>query len=393
MGKTQFIWDPLSDNVLQEKDEFGTTQVTYSNEPDQFGNLISQRRGGETSYYHFDGLGSTRELTDSSENVTDTNIYDAWGVDVASSGSTVNPYKWVGEYGYAFDHSLTQYYVRARSFEPPLARWLSVDPLGELFEGASSYVYGSNLPTFLIDPAGLAPTHVSGPWIDVISWLEKCAGGNSLINAVANPAPPDSFKPCQGATTTVGAFTVKREFRNHHSMHVRLCCEDGVPVETKTTQSIVQNVGYTPLRILPGGWKFEKGEKGVSKVTESINGACYTVTSKVRFRVNWKENVGQATINWKLFPWAWSQIEYTICCDGNVFVGIGGSYIPSQTMYVNGCKDVGYSMCNTPGGVAKASKKFIGTGGGKDAPGTQVFAPENLVAPEDAENEGNCGCQ
>ena len=44
MTKTQFIWDPLSDNVLQEKDELGATQATYTNEPGEFGNLVSQNR-------------------------------------------------------------------------------------------------------------------------------------------------------------------------------------------------------------------------------------------------------------------------------------------------------------------------------------------------------------
>jgi hypothetical protein len=44
-----------------------------------------------TSYYHYDGLGSTRQLTDSQENVTDTYTYDAWGESVAQEGTTPNP--------------------------------------------------------------------------------------------------------------------------------------------------------------------------------------------------------------------------------------------------------------------------------------------------------------
>jgi hypothetical protein len=81
MAKTRYVWDPVSDNVLQEKDgAAGATQVTYTNEPVPFGPLRSERRGSVTRQYHFDALGSTRVLTDDSQTVTDTFAYDAWGL-------------------------------------------------------------------------------------------------------------------------------------------------------------------------------------------------------------------------------------------------------------------------------------------------------------------------
>jgi hypothetical protein len=63
---TKFIWD--RQDVLMETDGIGTTQAVYTGTPDMYGSLISQRRASNTSYYSFDSLGSTSELTNGSEN-------------------------------------------------------------------------------------------------------------------------------------------------------------------------------------------------------------------------------------------------------------------------------------------------------------------------------------
>ncbi len=76
---TNFVWNPVDDCIISEVDETGAVQAVYTNEPQQYGGVISQRRGTTTSTYHADALGSTRFLTDSSGNVTDTYLNDAWG--------------------------------------------------------------------------------------------------------------------------------------------------------------------------------------------------------------------------------------------------------------------------------------------------------------------------
>lgn len=77
MAKTQSVWGRPDDNVLQEKDDLGATQATYTNEPDEFASLVSYNYNDTPCYYHFDAIGSTRELTDSSESVTNANMFDA----------------------------------------------------------------------------------------------------------------------------------------------------------------------------------------------------------------------------------------------------------------------------------------------------------------------------
>ena len=167
MAVTEYIWDVESDNVLQETDDLGATTATYTNEPDEFGGLVSQNRGGAESYYHFDALGSTRELTDDTETVTDTNMYDAWGVDVASSGTTENPFRWVGRLGYHFDEGTGEYYVRARRYESLIARWRSKDPIGLGGHDANLYRYVDGTPADASDASGLA--------VDTDFWICSCS--------------------------------------------------------------------------------------------------------------------------------------------------------------------------------------------------------------------------
>ena len=148
---TNFVWNPVDDCIISELDGTGAVQAVYTNEPQQYGGVISQRRGTTTSTYHYDALGSTRFLTDSAGNVTDTYLNDAWGNNVASTGTTVNPFKWAGKYSYYTDGGTGQVYVRARMYQPTVARWMSVDPL---FHELLRYKYGRLNPVLMMDPSG-----------------------------------------------------------------------------------------------------------------------------------------------------------------------------------------------------------------------------------------------
>lgn len=157
MPITKYIWDPVSDNVLMETDENDVTTAVYTHEPGEFGRLISQRRGNKTSYYHYDAQGSTRALTDSTQTVTDTYIHTAFGESVATTGTTINPFRYVGERGYYFDPEIEDYYVRERIYQPTMARWTAVDPLSLLLTALQYYKYAHNNPNSFNDPSGEKP--------------------------------------------------------------------------------------------------------------------------------------------------------------------------------------------------------------------------------------------
>ncbi len=116
--------------------------------------LISQKRGTTTSYYHVDGLGSTRALSDSAGRVTDGYTFDAFGVLVFSSGSTENRHLFTGE---VRDPATGLDYLRARHLDPSLGRFLSRDVVDGFQESPLSlnkYIYAHADPVNGMDPSG-----------------------------------------------------------------------------------------------------------------------------------------------------------------------------------------------------------------------------------------------
>ncbi|WP_417850320.1 RHS repeat domain-containing protein [Thalassoglobus sp.] len=158
-GTKKFIWD--DQNYLAESDENDDINVVYTNEPNYYGNLVSQyRKSGAVwtpSYYHYEALGSTRELTDNSEAVTDNYIYDAWGYVISSSGTTIIPFQFTGNVGYHFDVDTEIQYIRARTYLASIARWGAVDLLWREQSTINPYLFGSNSPVMQIDPSGFLP--------------------------------------------------------------------------------------------------------------------------------------------------------------------------------------------------------------------------------------------
>ncbi|MCL4202817.1 MAG: hypothetical protein KJ000_09990 [Pirellulaceae bacterium] len=199
---TKFLWDV--NNYLAETDADDDIQAVYTNEPQPYGNLISQYRKGPTiwlpSYYQYDALGATRVLTNDAGDMTDTYLYDAWGNELAVTGTTVTPFGWVGQVGYYWDEGTGTFYIRARVYEPVTGRWMSQDPLfypvanalagfgthtvwanlrynrNRYYVGSADSVnlrqYAGDNPLVLSDPTGLAAVKLAYPV--VCTWCRKC---------------------------------------------------------------------------------------------------------------------------------------------------------------------------------------------------------------------------
>ena len=69
----------------------------------------------QTRYYHADGLGSIRRLTDETGNITDGYTYSAFGELLAHTGSDPQPYAFTGE---PLDPNSGSQYHRARWMDP-----------------------------------------------------------------------------------------------------------------------------------------------------------------------------------------------------------------------------------------------------------------------------------
>ena len=107
-------------------------QVVYTLEPMAFGNLISQSRGAADSFYLFNALGSTTQLTDSATIVTDSFLYDSFGNTISSSGWTTSSFKYIGRTGYYLDTDLPSLFLRARYYLPRTGMFLSRDLLASM---------------------------------------------------------------------------------------------------------------------------------------------------------------------------------------------------------------------------------------------------------------------
>lgn len=182
--ETRFLLDknrPYA-QVLEEYTPGGIIKVSYV-----YGNdLISQDREGEKSFYHYDGLGSTRALSNSLGLATDGYIYDAFGQLISSSGSTQNLYLFAGEQR---DANLGLDYLRARYLNPSTGRFVSRDS----FEGFQNnpfslhrYLYANANPINKIDPSGNFSVGSVMAGISVQTVLTTLAVANLLQTTAAS---------------------------------------------------------------------------------------------------------------------------------------------------------------------------------------------------------------
>jgi RHS repeat-associated protein len=155
---TNYLYD--GPDIIEEVDNSGNLLATYSKGPG-IDETLAAVRSGATWYYEADGLGSVTSLTNSVGTLTDTYAYDSHGKLTASTGSTVNPFRYAGR---EFDSETGLYYYRNRYYDSSIGRFLSEDPLE--FEGgdANLYRYVGNSPVTYIDPDGLGilPSDLSG---------------------------------------------------------------------------------------------------------------------------------------------------------------------------------------------------------------------------------------
>lgn len=196
---TKFVWDSVADAYVAELDGSDVVIATYTNEPQYFGGVLTQRRNAVTTILHADVLGTTRVITSSTEAVTGLYLFDAWGTEITSSTSIVIPFTWVGFYGYYEDFETGMLYVRARTYSSVIALWTSADPLGPLI-APKLYSICWNAPSVHVDPSGLSPQPHQ-----IVSAVSACT--DTLLNA-AHIALIQNSTLAQPIKELIGAFPV-----------------------------------------------------------------------------------------------------------------------------------------------------------------------------------------
>ena len=99
------------------------------------------------TYFSYDGLGSTTDLTDENADVIATWSYDVFGAVRASTGSSDQVFRFTGEQE---DADTGLYFLRARYMDPESGRFISRDPI----ELPQRYAYAGSNPVNYVDPDG-----------------------------------------------------------------------------------------------------------------------------------------------------------------------------------------------------------------------------------------------
>jgi RHS repeat-associated protein len=176
--------------VLEEYSANGAVQVSYV-----YGNrLISEKQGGGRTFYHVDGLGSTRSLSDTTGNVVSTYNYEAFGELLNSTGGVSNKYLFAGE---QYDSNLGDYYLRQRYYDTQAGRFSRSDTYeGRLGEPLTlhKYIYTHDNPVNGTDPSGLFTSQEISAVTSILSTLAAAAlagipGGSTPIGSVIELSP------------------------------------------------------------------------------------------------------------------------------------------------------------------------------------------------------------
>ncbi|WP_377479990.1 MAG: polymorphic toxin-type HINT domain-containing protein [Microcoleus anatoxicus] len=136
--------------VLMEYDAAGQVTADYTHGL----GLVSAVRNNREGFYHTDGIGSTRAITDSVGLITDRYTYDAFGGLLNQTGTFGNSFQFAGEQR---DGSTGLDYMRARYYDPSLGRFISKDAFSGFLSDPYSqhdYQYAHANPVRFTDPTG-----------------------------------------------------------------------------------------------------------------------------------------------------------------------------------------------------------------------------------------------
>jgi len=265
---TNYVVDKNRDyaQVLNELDSSSTPTVSYVY--------------GDDLIFLYDGLGSTRALTDETGTITDTYDYSAYGTEIDSTGITENSYRYTGE---QFDANLNQVYLRARYYDPSIGRFTQQDT----FQGWENdpvtlhkYIYANADPANNIDPSGKFSLGGLMSAINVASTLVTTAQTSySLFQIASGDEDAPTAKQIgsailfnmmgAGAGKVIGLFG--KRFADHfrRSGCSRNSFTAGTPVHTKDGLKSIEDI---VIGDFVWATNAETDEKELKSVTHLIQG-------------------------------------------------------------------------------------------------------------------------
>lgn len=159
-AETDLVIDPTAlGNLVGEYDRSGVLLARYSH---GLGLVARVDDSSTATFYSFDAIGNTSELTDTNAVPVNTYSYDPFGTAIVDGGLPQSPFEFGGELGVMRDGGHSQF-MRARSHLPSIGRFGSQDPLGLVGGQVNLQAYCFNAPTQLVDPTGMIWTFGGTP--------------------------------------------------------------------------------------------------------------------------------------------------------------------------------------------------------------------------------------
>ena len=168
----QFIFNENKE-VIAEETEGNITRLIRSSD------LWARESEPEKTWYHYasDEQGSTIFITDAEGEVKNRYIYDAFGNTIEAEEQIPNRYQYTGQ---QLDPITQQYYLRARFYNPAIARFTQEDEYHG--DGLNLYAYCANDPVDYYDPSGYYKNPVGETiggiskkdWEAYLNDIEKC---------------------------------------------------------------------------------------------------------------------------------------------------------------------------------------------------------------------------
>ena len=155
--------------VITEEDEAGA-HIRYIRGHE----LLASDSAHARTYYHYacDEMGSITDITDCDGTVLNHYAYDAFGNRTVEEETVENRFGFAGE---ILDAVTGQYYLRARFYNPVIARFLSEDTY--YGDGLNLYAYCHNNPVGYVDPSGHASKVISSSDPNVMDIISRTTDG------------------------------------------------------------------------------------------------------------------------------------------------------------------------------------------------------------------------
>ncbi|KJU84001.1 YD repeat-containing protein [Candidatus Magnetobacterium bavaricum] len=140
--------------VLNERNASNSVTREYTwglNMGGGIGGLLNLKQGGSDYSYLYDGTGNVRALIDSSQSLSASYEYDAFGNIMSKNESLAQSIQFSTK---DYDSKTGLVYYGYRFYSPSIGRWLTRDPLGIKGGGTNLYGFVGGNPVNLVDPDG-----------------------------------------------------------------------------------------------------------------------------------------------------------------------------------------------------------------------------------------------